>query len=294
MLEAVRANIADLRQQALGESERSSAMLEAVRANIADLRQQALGESERSSAMLEAVRAELAALHSRNIADLKSIEGLEQQKRDLEAELYKTKNALEGSHAEATRLSSVVQNQKSLQERLDGLSRRITAARNALKPGKPAAGTLFDSLDRKIRRIRHRSVWWKLAMAVCRLFPKTHPARGFFPDRKEMARELNRALQEIRRALFSKNASTEKIALGLGRLLEHQRRVREVSVCLRFANRVRFRRQDGASRSTVPRVSNLSEKTAVAGCLLRSQTNNGPSLLLSDRFSHVFAPDCVM
>src|SRR5207244_10727752 len=87
ILEATRAEIADVRQQALGESERSSAMLEAVRAELADLRQQALGESERSSAMLEAVRAELADLHSRNIAYLKSIEGPEQQKRDLEAQL---------------------------------------------------------------------------------------------------------------------------------------------------------------------------------------------------------------
>jgi len=37
-----------------------------------------------------------------------------------------------------------------------------------------------------------------------------------------MARELKHALQEIRRALFSKHASTEKIALGLGRVLELQ------------------------------------------------------------------------
>ena len=287
ILEATRADIADLRQQALGESERSSAMLEAVRAELADLRQQALGESERSSAMLEAVRAELADLHSRNIADLKSIEGLEQQKRDLEAELYKTKNALEGSHAEATRLSSVVQNQKSLQERLDGLSRRITAARNALKPGKPAAGTLFDSLDRQIRRIRHRSVWWKLGMAVCQLFPKTHPARDLFPDRKEMGRELKHGLQEIRRALFSKNASTEKIALGLGRVLEFQRRVQQLSVSLKLANRIRFLRRDGGL-STVARVSNLPERSAVRSWLLRSQINSEPLLLPDNRFAHVF------
>ena len=132
----------------------------------------------------------------------KSKKALEQTKRDLEAELYKSNNALQQSYDEATRLSSVVQNQKSLQERLDGVSRRITAARNALKPGKPAVCTLFDSIDSEIRRIRHRSVGWKLGMALCQLFPKTHPARDLFPDRKEMARELKRALQEIRRALF--------------------------------------------------------------------------------------------
>jgi len=152
-----------------------------------------------------------------------------------------------------------VQNQKSLQERLDGLSRRITAARNALKPGKPAAGTLFDSLDRQIRQIRHRSLWWKLGMAVCQLFPKTHPARDLFPDRKEMARELKHALQEIRRALFSKHASTEKIALGLGRVLELQRRVQQLSVSLELANRIRFLRRDGGP-STVARVFKLARK----------------------------------
>ncbi len=137
ILEATRANIAALRQQALGESERSSAMLEAARAELAALRQQALGESERSSAMLEAARAELAALHSRNIANLKSIGSLEQQKRDLETELDKSKNALQESYDEATRLSNVLQNQKPLQQRLDDLSRRIAAVRDALKPGKP-------------------------------------------------------------------------------------------------------------------------------------------------------------
>src|SRR4030095_68682 len=175
--------------------------------------------------MLEAARAELAALRSGDVARLesvrsveqhnrdleaelykskKSIGSLEQQKRDLEAEFGKNKSALQQSYDEATRLSSVVQNHKSLQERLDGLSRRITAARNVWKPGKPAVGTLFDSVDREIRGIRHRSVWWKLGMALCHLFPKTHPARDFFPYRKEMARELKRALQEIRRVLFSK------------------------------------------------------------------------------------------
>src|SRR5262249_59162409 len=91
----------------------------------------------------------------------KFIGRLKQQKRDLVAELDKSKNALQQSYDEATRLSSVVQNQKSLQERLDALSRRITAARNALKPGKRAVGTLFDSIDGEIKRIRHRSVWWK-------------------------------------------------------------------------------------------------------------------------------------
>ena len=141
MLEAARADIVALRQQSLGESERSSAMLEAARAELAALRQQSLGESERSSAMLEAARAELAALHSRNIVNLKSIESLGQQKRDLEAELYKSKNALHESYDEATRLSNALQNQKPLQQsvddlsrRLDDLSRRIVAARDALKP----------------------------------------------------------------------------------------------------------------------------------------------------------------
>jgi GT2 family glycosyltransferase len=215
---------------------------------------------------------------------------LEQTKRDHEAELDKSKNALQQSYDEATRLSSVVQNQKSLQERLDGLSRRIAAARNALKPGKHSVGTLFDSIDREIRRIRHRSVWWKLGMAVCRLFPKTHPARNLFPDRKEMARELKRALQEIRRALFSKNASTEKIALGLGRLLEHQRRARQVSVSLRFANRLRSLRRDDATPSTLPHLSNLPERSAVRSWLLRSQISSEPSLLPDNRFAHVFDP----
>ena len=218
----------------------------------------------------------------------KSKNALEQTKRDLEAELDKSKDALQQSYDEATRLSSVVQNQKSLQERLDGLSRRITAARNALKPGKPAVCTLFDSIDREIRRIRHRSVWWKFGMALCQLFPKTHPARDLFPDRKEMARELKRALQEIRRALFSKNASTEKIALGLGRVLDLQRRVQQVSVSLRFANRIRFLRSDGATPSTVARVSNLSQRSAVRSWLLRSQINSEPLLLPDNRFAHVF------
>ena len=248
----------------------------------------ALGEQSKLSALLEAARAEIAALHSGDVARLKSIGSLEQQKRDLETELYKSKNALQQSYDEATRLSSVVQNQKSLQERLDGLSRRIVALRDALKPSKPAVATLFDSIDREIRRISHRSVGWKLGMALCQLFPKTHPARDFFPDRKEMARELKRAFQEIRHALFSKNASTEKIALGLGRLLEFQRRVCELSVSLKFANRIRFLRQDGATRPTVPRVSNLSEKSAVRSWLLRSQTNGEPLLLPGNRFAHVF------
>ena len=123
-----------------------SAILEATLADIAALQQQALGESERSSAMLEATRAELAALHSRNIANLKSIESLEQQKRDLEAELYKSKNALQDSYDEATRLSNVLQDQKPLQKRLDDLSRRIAAIRDALKPGKPPVRTLVDSI----------------------------------------------------------------------------------------------------------------------------------------------------
>ena len=216
------------------------------------------------------------------------LDNSKQQKRDLEAELYKSKNALQQSYDEATRLSSVVQNQKSLQERLDGLSRRITAARNALRPGKPAVDTLFDSIDREIRRIRHRSVWWKLGMALCQLFPTTHPARDLFPDRKEMARELKRALQEIRRALFSKNASTEKISLGLGRVLELQRRVQQVSVSLRFPNRIRLLRRDDATRSTVPPVSKLSERSAVRSWLLRSQINSEPFLLPDNRFAHVF------
>ena len=99
-------------------------MLKAARADIVALRQQALGESERSSAMLEAARAELAALHSRNIVNLKSIESLEQQKRDLEAELYKSKNALQESYDEATRLSNVLQDQKPLQQSVEELSRR--------------------------------------------------------------------------------------------------------------------------------------------------------------------------
>jgi predicted nucleic acid-binding Zn-ribbon protein len=262
----------------------------------------ALEEQSRLSALLEGARAEITALRSGDLARLKSIGSLEaelhnskksigsleQQKRDLEAELSKSKNALQQSYDEATRLSSVVQNQKSLQERLDGLSRRITAARNALKPAKSSVGTLFDSIDREIRRIRHRSVWWKLGMALCQLFPKTHPARDIFPDRKEMARELKRALQEIRRALFSKNASTEKIALGLGRVLELQRRVQQVSVSLRFANRIRFLRRDGETRSTVTRVSNLSERSAVRSWLLRSQINSEPLLLPDNRLARVF------
>src|SRR5262249_16959309 len=139
-------------------------------------------EQSNLSALLEAARGEITALHSRDVALVKSIGSLEQQKRDLEAELHKSKNAfeqtkrdleaelhksknafeqtkrdleaelhksknaleqtkhdleaeldksknaLQQSHDEATRLSSVVQNQKSLQERLDGLSRRISAA----------------------------------------------------------------------------------------------------------------------------------------------------------------------
>src|SRR6266498_2249994 len=166
ILEATRANIAALRQQALGESERSSAMLEAARANIAALRQQALGESERSSAILEAARAELAALHSRNIANLKSIGSLEQQKRDLETELDKSKNALQESYDEATRLSNVLQNQKPLQQRLDDLSRRIAAVRDALKPGKPPVRTLVDSIDRSEE---HTSELQSRPHLVCRL-----------------------------------------------------------------------------------------------------------------------------
>ena len=287
MLEAARADIVALRQQSLGESERSSAMLEAARADIAALRQQSLGESERSSAMLEAARAELAALHSRNIANLKSIESLEQQKRDLEAELYKSKNALQESYDEATRLSNVLQNQKPLQQRLDDLSRRIAAVRDALKPGKPPVRTLVDSIDREIRQVRRRSVWWKLGMALCRLFPKTHPARNFFPDRKKMAGELKNALQGIRRKLFSKNASTEEIASALARLLELQRRARELSVSLRFANRIRFHREGGATPSAVPRVSKVAERTAVLTWPLRSRTNNGP-LSPDTRIAHVF------
>src|SRR5262245_8991713 len=77
----------------------------------------ALGEQSKLSALLDAARAEIAALHSGDVARLKSIGSLEQQKRDLETELYKSKNALQQSYDEATRLSSVVQNQKSLQER---------------------------------------------------------------------------------------------------------------------------------------------------------------------------------
>ena len=270
----------------------------------------ALGEQSRLSALLEGARAEVAALRSGDVARLKAIESLEQHKRDLEAELYnskksigsleqqkrdletdldKSKNALQQSYDEATRLSSVVQNHKSLQARLDGLSGRITAARNALRRGKPAAGTLFDLIDKEIAQIRHRSVWWKLGMTVCRLFPKTHPARDFFPDRKEMARELKRALQEIRRGVFSKNASTEKIALGLGRLLELQQRVRELLVSLTFANRIRFLRSENATASTVPRVSSLSEKSVVRNWLLRSQNDTGALLSPGNRFAHVFA-----
>src|SRR5206468_3633794 len=158
---------------------------------------------------------------------------------------------------------NVLQNQKPLQQSLDELSRRIGAARDALRPEKPAVGTLVDSIDREIRRIRHRSVWWKLAMTLCRLFPKTHPARDFFPDRKKIASELKNALQGIRRALFSKNASTEKIALALARLLDLERRTREISVSLRFANRIRFHRGDGATSSAVPLVSKVAERTAV-------------------------------
>ncbi|PYJ00066.1 MAG: hypothetical protein DMF00_09060 [Verrucomicrobia bacterium] len=124
-------------------------------------------------------------------------------------------------------------------------------------------------------------------MAVCQLFPKTHPARDLFPDRKEMARELKHALQEIRRALFSKHASTEKIALGLGRVLELQRRVQQLSVSLELANRIRFLRRDGAP-STVARVSNLPERSAVRSWLLRSQINSEPLLLPDNRFAHVF------
>jgi hypothetical protein len=263
--------------KALGEQSKLSTLLEA-----------ALKEQSKLSVLLEAAKAEIVAFHSGEVAHLKSIGSLEQQKRDLEAELCKSKNALEQSHEEATRLSTVVQNQKSLQERLDGLSRRITAARNALKPGKPALGTLFDSIDREIRQIRHRSIWWKLGMALCQLFPKTHPARDLFPDRKEMARELKSTLQDIRRALFSKNASTEKIALGLGRVLELHRRVQQLSVSLRFANRIRFLRRDGATPSTMARVSNLPERSAVRSWLLRSQMSSEPLLLPDNRFAHVF------
>ena len=226
-------------------------------------------------------------MHSRNIVNLKSIESLEQQKRDLEAELDKSKNALQESYDEATRLSNVLQNQKPLQQRLDDLSRRIAAVRDALKPGKPPVRTLVDSIDREIRQVRRRSVWWKLGMALCRLFPKTHPARGFFPDRKKMAGELKNALQGIRRKLFSKNASTEEIASALARLLELQRRARELSVSLRFANRIRFHREGGATPSTVPRVSKVAERTAVLTWPLRSQSNNGP-LSPDTRITHVF------
>jgi lipopolysaccharide biosynthesis protein/GT2 family glycosyltransferase len=215
----------------------------------------------------------------------KSKNALEQMKRNAEAELYKSKNALEQSYEEATRLSNVVQNQKSLQERLDDLSTRIAAVRNALKAGKSAVGTLFDSIDKEIRQIRHRSVWWKLGMALCRLFPKTHPARDFFPDRKEIARELKRALQETRRALFSKNASAGKIALGLARLLELQRRTRELFVSLRFANRIRFYRRGDATGSTVAGVSNMSEGP---GWPLRSQTNSAVLVSSGSRVAHVF------
>jgi len=273
--------------KALREESKLSAMLEAARADIAALRQQALAESERSSAMLEATRAELVALHSRNIANLKSIESLEQQKRDVEAELAKSKNALQASYDEATRLSNVLQDQKPLQQRLDDLSKRIAVVRDALKPGKPPVRTLVDSIDTEIRRVRRRSVWWKLGTALCRLFPRTHPARGFFPDRKKMAGELKNALQGIRRTLFSKNASTEEIASALARLLELQRRARELSVSLRFANRIRFHRGGGATPSAVPRVSNVAERTAVLTWPLRSQTNNGP-LLPDTRITHVF------
>src|SRR6266498_2636285 len=152
--------------KALSERSKLSAILEATRANIAALRQQALGESERSSAMLEAARAELAALHSRNIANLKSIGSLEQQKRDLETELDKSKNALQESYDEATRLSNVLQNQKPLQQRLDDLSRRIAAVRDALKPGKPPVRTLVDSIDRSEE---HTSELQSRPHLVCRL-----------------------------------------------------------------------------------------------------------------------------
>jgi hypothetical protein len=124
-------------------------------------------------------------------------------------------------------------------------------------------------------------------MALCRLFPKTHPARGFFPDRKKMAGELKNALQGIRRALFSKNASTEEIVSALARLLELQRRARELSVSVRFANRIRFHREGGATPSAVPRVSKVAERTAVLTWPLRSRTNNGP-LSPDTRITHVF------
>ena len=274
-------------ERSQAEVSKLSVTLKAARADIVALRQQSLGESERSSAMLEAARAELAALHSRNIVNLKSIESLEQQKRDLEAELYKSKDALQESYDEATRLSNVLQDQKPLQQRLDDLSRRIAAVRDALKPGKPPVRTLVDSIDREIRQVRRRSVWWKLGMALCRLFPKTHPARGFFPDRKKMAGELKNALQGIRRALFSKNASTEEIVSALARLLELQRRARELSVSVRFANRIRFHREGGATPSAVPRVSKVAERTAVLTWPLRSRTNNGP-LSPDTRITHVF------
>src|SRR5262249_6209646 len=50
----------------------------------------ALGEQSNLSALLEAARGEITALHSRDVALVKSIGSLEQQKRDLEAELHKS------------------------------------------------------------------------------------------------------------------------------------------------------------------------------------------------------------
>ena len=116
-------------------------------------------------------------------------------------------------------------------------------------------------------------------MALCRLFPKTHPARVFFPDRKKMAIELKNALQEYAAQFFRRTHLRKRSRLRLRDYSNSARRARERISLPEIREQDSILSRGGATTSRCLVVQSVPERTA---------GSNGPLLSHGDRVADVF------
>ena len=215
------------------------AELEAERCDLNVAVEAARSQWNQLGAELRAAQFQNGELQAQCELDQEQIEALEKSRRELDY-------ALETRQNEVYRLSAVLDMQRSsnlglmgnaalLKRSLGDVSRSMVTEGIVVQKEKSRLPSLSKLIFQDIRRIAHPSFGWRIAKALglLRLAPARVPRSA--RERRAIAKDLKAGLEDIDRALTSRETPAHEAAAEIPRLFQLRRHAHELVECLKVS-----------------------------------------------------------
>ena len=162
----------------------------------------------------------------------------ERQKADSDRQLSEAESTLEASFREVARRDAALAlyrvrvvggkiHRAAIESQIANVSRALAKAVSAAFASAGRGPSLVEVLSRDIERIGSCTFWWKASRSFGLLKLAGTPVPQTPSERRTITAELRHELCVIRKAMRSRNASTEKLAAAFADLIELSRRTGE-------------------------------------------------------------------